>query len=116
MRSRVSLIEVTGASEFMISWVRMRVRRLHVSTCVALISLSMSATATTRRRLPSSSTSEQPNVRTVSPSSLRHVARRRPPGRMSRSTAWASAAEACVWRMWVRRERPKMRSASPLTW
>lgn len=49
MWSSVSLSEVTSASEFMISWVRMRESLLHDSIWISLTSLLMSLTEMTLR-------------------------------------------------------------------
>lgn len=116
MWSSVSLSEVIGASEFMISWVRMRVSLLHDSTCISFSSLLMSLTETTRRRCFSSVISEQPSVRAISPASVMHETRSFSPGRIDPSARKTSGADSLSWRMWVMRCSPKIRRASPLAW
>ena len=112
--SSVSLSEVTGASEFMISCVRIRVSLLHDSICISFSSLLMSPTVTTRSRCFSSTISEQPSVSAISPLSVTHVTRSFSPGRIAASARQASGAEVSSCRIWVMRCMPKMRSASPL--
>ena len=116
MSSSVWLSEVTGASEFMISWVRMRESLLHDSTWISLTSLLMSLTEMTRRCLSSSVISAQPSVSVISPVSVVYEMRSFSPGRMAASARAASGADCSSCRMWVRRCRPKMRNASPLAW
>ena len=114
--SSVSLREVIGASEFMISCVRMRVSLLHDSICISLSSLLMSLTTTTRSRRFSSTISEHPSERLISPVSVTHDTWCFSPGRIFVSTRYASGAGSSSCWMWVMRGNPKMRSASPLAW
>ncbi len=90
--SSVSLSEVIGEREFMISCVRMRVSLLHDSICISLNSLLMSLTETTRSRCFSRTISAQPSVRAISPLSVMHETWSFSPGRMARRARKASGA------------------------